>query len=479
MSSILLPTTEALISLQSHCKANTVDKIALSEDGSTLTFSDGNTAAAREMVACPSSSSSSDAEPVWKTEYSLLTLYLFLKDDSVVEHRNACKKYDVEPVKVLDRSAVQKYFAVDANIAKGDADSSSKHVKSGAVTHSSKKDRRQSSEKKHEANHLTQEKMLANLTMVADKRADAVILGSSQGNHTTAGGSQENSKESEIKDIIEDDAILSTKLNFLSADGFDVIDDSKVLEEDRAKVNEITKLEIAVGDASSVLRAWDARSLSRVLDLFKENARGGTSTGTSSSKKRDSHAVVSSKDPQGSKRPKKKANGLPVIVVPNAVTSPITMLNAKEFFHDAKYIPIDIMKKNGARKMPVVKFRRILQPKYGGKEVEYEIIDNPHVRFGKNRDEWDRIVAVVAQGADWQFKGWRWLNPVQIFTNSFGFFVSMEGEPIPTNLTKWNVVQSKLNRDKRGLDSVTYASFWNNLDEWMLVNKPEYLPQEA
>ena len=61
---------------------------------------------------------------------------------------------------------------------------------------------------------------------------------------------------------------------------------------------------------------------------------------------------------------------------------------------------------------------------------------------------------------------------------SFGFFISMEGEPIPINLTKWNVIKSKLNRDKRGLDSVAYASFWNHLDEWMLVHKPEYLPQE-
>ena len=54
---------------------------------------------------------------------------------------------------------------------------------------------------------------------------------------------------------------------------------------------------------------------------------------------------------------------------------------------------------------------------------------------------------------------------------------SMEGDKVPAELAGWSVRKSQLNRDKRGLDSVTFASFWNGLDEWMSVHKRELLPQ--
>ena len=152
------------------------------------------------------------------------------------------------------------------------------------------------------------------------------------------------------------------------------------------------------------------------------------------------------------------------------------MINAETFFKESKFIPADVMKKGGSRKPNSVKFERQMV-KCGNKKVQFEVVDNPHVRFGRNRLEWDRVVAVIAQGAEWQFKGWQLANPVEIFSKTFGFYISMEGDPIPPSLRGWNVKQGKLNRDKRGLDSVTYASFWNNLEEWMVVHKPEYLPE--
>ena len=48
---------------------------------------------------------------------------------------------------------------------------------------------------------------------------------------------------------------------------------------------------------------------------------------------------------------------------------------------------------------------------------------------------------------------------------------------MPPDLKGWAVKNAFVNRDKRGLDQVAYASFWNGLDEWMRVRKPELLPQ--
>jgi len=92
----------------------------------------------------------------------------------------------------------------------------------------------------------------------------------------------------------------------------------------------------------------------------------------------------------------------------------------------------------------------------------------------------ERVVAVIALGQSWQMKDWpgSYSNPVQLFNRTFGFYIGMEGDKIPTELQGWSVTQSKLNRDKRGLDSVTYASFWNALDEWMAIHKPEMLPRD-
>ena len=110
--------------------------------------------------------------------------------------------------------------------------------------------------------------------------------------------------------------------------------------------------------------------------------------------------------------------------------------------------------------------------------VEYEILDNPK-KLGSNVKDWERIVAVIVLGQGWQFKDWyhNYGHPVHLFAKTFGFFIHMEGDKIPAEIPGWSVKQAKLNRDKRGMDSVTYASFWNGLDEWMTVHKRELLPQ--
>jgi parafibromin len=41
----------------------------------------------------------------------------------------------------------------------------------------------------------------------------------------------------------------------------------------------------------------------------------------------------------------------------------------------------------------------------------------------------------------------------------------------------WAIERGTLSREKRGLDSVTYAKFWNGLDHFMSVHKRELLPQ--
>ena len=109
--------------------------------------------------------------------------------------------------------------------------------------------------------------------------------------------------------------------------------------------------------------------------------------------------------------------------------------------------------------------------------VEYELLDNP--RKLTSREDWERVVAVLVLGQKWQFKDWpgKYSDPVQLFANTYGFYIGSEGEKISSDLEGWSVTQTVLHRDKRGLASVTHASFWNGLDEWIKIHRPELLPQ--
>lgn len=143
------------------------------------------------------------------------------------------------------------------------------------------------------------------------------------------------------------------------------------------------------------------------------------------------------------------------------------------------------------RKPTSITVTRPIPSHYGTGVVSYEIIDDPISKLHSKQD-WERIVCVVAQGAEWQFKGWNILQdtpkkfssssdynivakPVQVFSNSFGFYFGFEGLPIPQDVQGWNVKKGILSREKRGLDTMVATTFWKGLEDWLILHKPEYL----
>lgn len=294
-------------------------------------------------------------------------------------------------------------------------------------------------------------------------------------------------------------------------EGFDVNSPEimSAIQSDREATRKITSLEIPVGDSSSILRAGaggevqviekssgaDAsnnvavkkRDFARVLEIYQEviQAEEKAKRGGGSSSKRSassslpgssSKSVRLSGSSSSGKTPTKKVEGNPIIVVPNAMTSCITMINAGFFFgKDAVYIPRDqAMKRPDAGKRGgTVQVTHKLAPRLGGAEITYDIIDNPATRLKK--EEWSRVVAVIAQGASWQFKGWQYSDPVNLFSRAFGFYVGLDGASVPEELRNWNVKLGKVSRDRRGQDNVCLASFWNGLEEFIAVHKQEYM----
>jgi parafibromin len=373
-------------------------------------------------------------------------------DQGLMTYRNACKQYNVnDPVKALDKPTIVGFFlgitvesvavaaaAVTAPVPPArEEKKKSKQRKEKDREHSSSRDKNKHArehehdrKKKKAKTDVTTEQLFSNLSEVVDKRKI----------------------EQNVKEEI-------TKA--LSAEGFQVT--PQMLEDNKETTQAILANEIPVGNSTSILRALNPeKNLSRVLELYDETVKRKKKPAAPPPTARKKLYLVGKK---------------PVIVVPKGMTAPITLVNAHEFLCNGHFVPRDVLIKQGLR--GTTTFTRTVRNNNTTGLLEYEIMDNPK-KLGPNPKEWERVVAVIALGQSWQFKDWPApLNdPVVLFTKTFGFYVSMEGEKISEEVKGWAVTQARLNRDKRGLDKVAYATFWNRLDEWMAIHKSELLPQQ-
>lgn len=282
-------------------------------------------------------------------------------------------------------------------------------------------------------------------------------------------------KRSAAKAKQENDQLVQA----LSPEGFSVTPD--LLSQFRDASQAIVQNEIPVGNSASILKAAAGKDLSRILKLYMDTMQQPSKTSSTRSNNHNHNNIPTSTSSSTQTKVWRPylVGKKPIIVVPSGMTAPITLLNAHDFFAKSMYVTRDVVMKKGTNKanLPTTFSRRVTQ-RLGGGTVDYELMDNPKSKLNTSKD-WDRVVAVVASGQAWQFKDWpgHYSNPVRLFTSVFGFSVGMEGAKVPEELKGWACVQAKLNRDKRGLDSVTHAAFWNGLDEFMAIHKPELLPQ--
>jgi parafibromin len=440
---------------------------------------------AREMVTVIVGDSS--------CQYSLGSIYLQIKDpeQSLMVYRKACKTHQVnDPIKASDKQTVISFFGSAAPTATPGAAAVTEQsaAASAEKTLPPPEDRQEpvSAEKRHERDN--KKKRDRHHEKKRDQSKDSRHSSSHDKKRDRSKDPQEKRKEKKAHKTIDPDKLFSNlsvvvgkreikaqrdaeqaKLHAaLSTDGFQVT--TEELAKYKAENPNSMVHEIPVGDSSSILKAGTGKDLKRVLTLYNE---------TMSTKKGSSKKSTSSFPASPSKRPY-LIGKRPIIILPKGMTAPITMVNAYDFFANSKFVSRDKMQQHlrTTRQQPKTVFSRNVNSRLGGGKVEYELMDNPKSKLHSSKD-WERVVAVIALGQSWQMKDWPgpYGKPTELFGRTYGFYVGMEGDKIPTDLQGWSVKQCRLNRDKRGLDSVTYASFWNGLDEWMTIHRPEMLPQ--
>lgn len=117
----------------------------------------------------------------------------------------------------------------------------------------------------------------------------------------------------------------------------------------------------------------------------------------------------------------KIGEGVPIILVPSAFQTLITIYNVKEFLEDGIYIPTDVKVKQmkGTRPDCVTVQKKLSRDRA---VTAYEVRDKPSAL---KTEDWDRVVAVFVLGKEWQFKDWPFKDHVEIFNKSKYNFISI------------------------------------------------------
>ena len=162
---------------------------------------------------------------------------------------------------------------------------------------------------------------------------------------------------------------------------------------------------------------------------------------------------------------KHDATGMPIIIVPTAPSSLITQFNVSSFL-DGKFMTTAEAKQAGAKRQT----KRIYTRKKGGKEIKYQIVDAP---TKMPTEDWQRVVAVFAFGPSWQFKGWPFSGPVDIFQHMVGVHMHWsDALKIDPNMLEWNVKVMPLHRRRRHQDASLVRDIWNDIDQFVAMHKP-------
>ena len=110
--------------------------------------------------------------------------------------------------------------------------------------------------------------------------------------------------------------------------------------------------------------------------------------------------------------------GVPIIVVPAALSAVINMYNAKQLLENGIFESGEYMRvEKGVVKESMLTLNKasFYDP---SKNVRYQVVDD--VTQLKTEEDWHRVVAVFVSGPAWQFADWpkkKWTNPAAIFEN--------------------------------------------------------------
>jgi RNA pol II accessory factor, Cdc73 family, C-terminal len=102
---------------------------------------------------------------------------------------------------------------------------------------------------------------------------------------------------------------------------------------------------------------------------------------------------------------------------------------------DGVYCPIDV-KQMTASTLPQDSEHLVFH-RHNNINCEFKIIDSVS-KLADRPENWDRVVAVFATGQPWQFKNWKWSEPVDLFQNVLGVHLMYADSETNPTVQSWN-----------------------------------------
>lgn len=189
---------------------------------------------------------------------------------------------------------------------------------------------------------------------------------------------------------------------------------------------------------------------------------------------------------------------MPIVVVPSALTSMITLANAQSLLADSVYIDANTARLQhqssaegssqgvtaSASPKPLSDFV-IMTTKLGtAHPIPVRFVDKP---TKLTEAEWrHQVVAVFATGQRWQFKdfcphlpGLFPHAPVDLFQQVLGVHLMYDEKTIDPVVSSWNCAVLKISRNRRHQDAVAANMFWSLLTEHIKLKRPWLLEPPA
>ncbi|KAG6868084.1 hypothetical protein C0993_007761 [Termitomyces sp. T159_Od127] len=215
-------------------------------------------------------------------------------------------------------------------------------------------------------------------------------------------------------------------------------------------VKKIRQSEVELRDRNTVLRGIKPNNFSSIRTVYAEKLK---KMKEASKNGNTAPPVMSTADAKMQAR--KARNNYPIIMISSSPTALITMHNVKRFLQESTFEQSQDARARAAAEgntrpedmIPIYRKRTHIDS--GGKETEtharYYVVDSVEALSKFGADAWDRVVCVMTTGQAWQFRPYKWNEPIQLFHH--GIYVSWANDPPNAKIKDWNVMELKVNHN--------------------------------
>ncbi|KJE96263.1 CDC73 protein [Capsaspora owczarzaki ATCC 30864] len=268
------------------------------------------------------------------------------------------------------------------------------------------------------------------------------------------------SDEAFVKELLRREKLLRTRSSVLQASKnfssvLNVMQDIKKRQEQLAKT-------ASSATGPKQYNRYETQEKDYLADSFQLDA-SGTNLASPSSRAAASPATNA---PEAQQR-----DLVPIIIVPAVEDALITLANVKELLENSHFVSRQELR-DRQQIRPTSDSVLVLRKKADGKAVPYRVIDST---LKLRPEDWKRVVAVFAHGPAWQFKGWKWPSPAELFMKVKGFHLMLQEGKVEDTIKSWDVSKLVVNPRKPHLDTTAVRQFWEELDNWTSKRDLSYL----